>query len=99
MVLAEPTPGSGVEPVTFIRGDADADGEVNMTDVNLILNVGQGDPPSCMDRFDANDNGAVNFINDGIYLLTFLNSGGPPPPPPFPEEGVDPTPDSLPCTR
>mgnify|MGYP001239893223 CR=1 FL=1 len=99
MVLAEPTPGSGVEPVTFIRGDADANGEVDMTDVNLILNVGQGDPPSCMDRFDANDNGAVNFIDDGIFLLTFLNSGGPPPPPPFPEEGVDPTPDSLPCTR
>ena len=68
MVLAEPTPGSGVEPVTFIRGDADANGE-------------------------------VNFINDGIYLMTFLNSGGPPPPPPYPEEGVDPTPDSLPCTR
>ena len=99
MVLAEPTPGSGVEPVTFIRGDADANGEVNMTDGTLILSVGQGDPPSCMDRYDANDDGEVNFINDGIYLMTFLNSGGPPPPPPYPEEGADPTPDSLPCTR
>ena len=59
----------------------------------------QEEPPSCLDRYDADDNGEVNFITDGIYLMTFLNAGGPPPPPPFPDEGEDPTPDSLPCTR
>jgi len=99
IVLAAPTPGAGAEPVTFIRGDADANGEVNMTDGTLILSVSQEDPPSCMDRYDANDDGEVNFINDGIYLMNFLNSGGPPPPPPYPEEGEDPTADDLPCTR
>ena len=99
IVLTEPTPGAGAEPVTFIRGDANADGEVNLTDGTLILNVSQEEPPSCLDRYDADDNGEVNFITDGIYLMNFLNAGGPPPPPPFPDEGEDPTPDSLPCTR
>ncbi len=98
--LVEPSPGAGAAPVTFIRGDADGDGVVDSKDVQLILELaaGQVDPPPCMDRFDVDDNGQVN-TTDGIYLLTFFNSNGPPPPPPFPEEGEDPTPDSLSCTR
>ena len=98
--LVEPTPGAGAAPVTFIRGDADGDGDVDSNDVMLVLDLatGQGVPPPCMDRYDVDDNGQVN-TTDGIYLLTFLNSNGPPPPPPFPEEGEDPTPDILSCSR
>ncbi|MFP6738247.1 MAG: lamin tail domain-containing protein, partial [Planctomycetota bacterium] len=98
--LAEPSPGAGAAPVNFIRGDADADGDVDNSDLQLILELanGQGVPPPCMDRFDVDDNGQVN-ITDGINLSMFINFDGPPPPPPFPEEGEDPTPDSLSCTR
>ena len=98
--LVEPSPGAGAAPVTFIRGDADGDGDVDNSDLQLILELanGQGVPPACMDRYDVDDNGDMN-ITDGIYLSLYINFDGPPPPPPHPEEGEDPTPDGLSCTR
>ena len=98
--LVEPSPGAGAAPITFIRGDADGDGDVDNSDLQLILELanGQGVPPACMDRYDVDDNGEMN-ITDGIYLSLYINFDGPPPPPPHPEEGEDPTPDGLSCTR
>jgi hypothetical protein len=82
----------------FIRGDANADGAVNITDPIAILGtLFLGAPrPACEDRDDTNDDGVLN-ITDGIYLLAHLFQGGPPPPEPYPGAGEDPTADALPC--
>ena len=99
MVLAEPTPGAGVEPLTFIRGDADGDGDVDADDLSLIYGLIELDygEPGCEDRYDVDDNGELNEA-DWDYIVNWLD-GGPAPPAPFPSEGEDPTVDSLPCTR
>ena len=76
----------------FIRGDANSDGDVNITDGVFVLNflfVGRTIPP-CREASDANADGVVN-ITDGVYLLNFLFAGGPEPPTPFGECGTDPT--------
>ena len=88
-VLAEPAP-------RFIRGDANSDGEVNITDVLFSLNFlfAGGASPRCLDAADASDEGSV-VITSPIYLLNYLFAGGPAPPPPSPGCGVDPTEDEL----
>lgn len=76
----------------FIRGDANADGDVNITDGVFVLNflfLGTT-TPTCREASDANADGDVN-ITDGVYLLNFLFAGGPAPPAPFGECGTDPT--------
>ncbi len=42
--------------------------------------------PACAEATDTNADGTVN-ITDGIYLLTFLFTGGAGPPAPYPECG------------
>jgi hypothetical protein len=83
---------------TFIRGDSDANGGINITDV--IFSLGflfqGGEDPACMDSADSNDDGAAD-ISDAIYTLFFLFLGGDAPPLPYPAAGPDPTADSLPC--
>ncbi len=83
---------------TFVRGDADSSGGVNITDVisSLQFLFQGGGVPACLDSADSNDDGAVD-ISDGIYTLFFLFIGGEAPPPPYPAAGPDPTSDSLPC--
>ncbi len=91
-------------PAYFIRGDANGDGHLDISDViYTLLFLFRGDrlrePPSCLDALDANDDGRVN-ISDPTYLLNTLFRGGDPPPypgPPIP--GIDPTPDNLACGR
>jgi hypothetical protein len=84
-------------PGTFIRGDANRDGTVSISDVTLVtayLFVSGGF--HCMDAFDADDDGDVD-LEDPIFLLEAL-MGGPIFPEPFPVAGADPTPeDSLGC--
>ena len=84
--------------LTFLRGDANEDLVINLGDVISILSYlfASGSAPDCVDALDTNDSGGVN-IADAINELSYLFSGGPPPAPPFPDVGVDPTPDSLPC--
>jgi hypothetical protein len=90
------TPGS-IAPV-FLRGDADGDRRVTISDaVRVLLFLFQsGTAPACAKAADADDDGAI-LITDGIFVLNFLFKGGPQPPPPYPEIGFDPTPDSLGC--
>ena len=80
----------------FRRGDAAADGEVDISDgirVLAFLFLG-GDPPLCFDAADANDDGDID-TSDAIRLFNFLFLGGPPPPAPGPNEcGIDETKDS-----
>jgi len=87
-----------LEAGSFVRGDANADGAINMTDAISILSflfLG-GAEPACLDAADT-DNNEVVQLTDGIYMLNFLFSGGTPPPPPYPGCGEDPTTDELGC--
>lgn len=105
VILLAPTPGapnSGplvAPPATFIRGDVDADGDVDLDDLSLlsaIVFAGQGSVPACQDRLDVNDDGGID-IADPNFLAIVLSPGGPSVPPPFPAPGVDPTADDTPC--
>ena len=53
-------------------------------------------PPQCLKACDFDDSGNLG-LPDAINLLAYLFLMGPEPPPPFPEPGLDPTPDPLPC--
>ncbi len=82
----------------FIRGDANASGEVLMDDATFITNflfVG-GSEPTCWDTADVNDDSRMN-LSDAVYLLNHLFTGGPAPPAPFPDFGVDQTGDLFGC--
>jgi hypothetical protein len=89
---------STIEPVRnlhrkFIRGDADIDGRVDLSDAIRILDqLFAGKAMVCGDASDADDDGLV-ALTDGIYLVQHLFTGGSPPPHPYPEPGVDPTAD------
>jgi hypothetical protein len=73
----------------FHRGDASADGDVNLTDAIFILSFlfTGGAPPGCLETADVDNDAAVN-ITDAVALLGFLFLGGPAPaapgPPPSP---------------
>jgi CD109 antigen len=88
-------------PGPFLRGDSNADGEVNISDPvstlgYLFLGAWSEANPICRDAADTNDDGTVN-ITDPIVLLQYLFLGGPAPAAPFPEAGMDPTEDGLDC--
>ncbi len=85
-----------VIPVQFLRGDADMDGKVNLTDAIFILQyLFQGGPvPPILDAADVNDDAKLD-ITDPIQLLQHLFLGGPPPAGPFPVAGLDLSPDPL----
>ena len=84
--------------VEFIRGDADSDGTLNLTDAVFALSflfLG-GTVPICEDAADVDDLGSVE-LTDAVYLLNHLFLGGAAPPAPYPEAGQDPTEDALGC--
>ena len=85
---------------SFIRGDINDDGAVQISDVITLLDYLFGsDAPAlrCADAADGNDDGAIQ-ISDAIYLLAYLfTPGSPPPPDPFPACGFDRTGDPLEC--
>lgn len=85
---------------TFVRGDANRDGRLDIADpVATLLVLFQGSSAEfCPDAGDANDDSHLN-VSDATYALNYLFSGGPPPAPPFPEPGVDPTNDDLRCEQ
>lgn len=91
-------PGDMFADEAFVRGDANANGAIEITDGIAILSSLFTDRfrPSCQDAADFDDNGALN-ITDGIWLLHYLFGGGIEPRPPFPVCGVDPTEDELGC--
>src|SRR5262245_31769897 len=76
--------------VSFIRGDVDENGPVDIADAIGILNdlfLGIGNA-NCIEAKEADDNGGLN-ITDAIFLLRYLFEGGREPPPPFPDCGED----------
>lgn len=84
----------------FIRGDADANGKIEITDAVRVLEyLFLGIPPGlpCLEAADVDNDGLIN-ITDPIRILDFQFIGTfPEIPPPFPGCGVDTIfPDRLP---
>jgi hypothetical protein len=79
----------------FHRGDANADGEANLTDVIFLLEYlfRGGDAPTCLEAAEVNEDGKLN-LTDGVYLLLWLFRGGPEPAAPGPPGTVG---DLRPC--
>ena len=89
----------GVEPGwAFIRGDANRDGRVDISDAIAILHwLHLGDAIiTCQDAADVNDDGRVDQ-SDAQHLLTYLFLGGVELAGPHPAPGTDPTPDDIRC--
>ena len=87
------------DETSFIRGDANDDSMVNLTDAIFILSHlfmgGQG--PSCLAAADSTGNRSLD-LSDSVFLLNFLFNGGDAPPAPFPECGpYEARDDDLPC--
>ncbi len=88
----------GLGSARFARGDANASGDVDVSDTISILNglFVAGERITCADAADANDDGDVD-LSDPIFLLNYLFVAGEEPPAPGAETcDVDPTQDSLP---
>ena len=83
---------------SFVRGDINGDGAVEMTDALTALAYlfQGGGAPRCLKAADVNDDGTVE-ITDPVALLGFLFLGDEPPLAPFPDAGLDLTADTLPC--
>ncbi len=81
----------------FRRGDANADGRVNLSDgVSTLRFLFQGaEVPRCRDAADADDSGSLN-LSDVIYTFRLLFQNGPLAVE-LGECGVDPTDDALDC--
>jgi hypothetical protein len=77
--------------VPFVRGDADLDSQINITDavvVLLYLFAGSTQPRDCRDAMDVDDNGALE-VTDAMRILGYLFLDAAPPAAPFPACGVD----------
>lgn len=77
----------------FVRGDVNADGDVDVSDpISLLFHLFAGSPaPGCSSAADFDDNAALDLA-DVVGFLRYLFSSEAPPAPPFPECGSDPTP-------
>ncbi|MFN0057383.1 MAG: hypothetical protein ACKVX7_02915 [Planctomycetota bacterium] len=82
----------------FLRGDATRDFQLDIADPIHILDACFSFVPfnSCIDAYDANDDGEVD-ISDAVLVLAFLFAQGTAPPAPLTIATPDPTPDGLPC--
>lgn len=81
---------------TFLRGDCNGSGSVNITDPIFLLNhLFRGGPRwFCDDACDADDDGNLN-LNDAVAILRHLFQGAGSLPPPGDSCGADPTFDLL----
>jgi len=70
-----------LDPVLYVHGDANFDGEVNVGDaVYIITHIFKGGlAPVPYIAGDANDDGRVD-VGDAVYLIYYIFHGGPPPP-------------------
>jgi len=85
-------------PPDFIRGDANNDGSVDLSDTIAIINhVHNGAPiPAPQDRADVNDNEFITMADAYHCQANLSCAGNPAIPSPFPNPGPDATPDT-PC--
>ncbi len=94
LVLGRREPLSLRDADPFRRGDANADGGMNVADAVFILQnlFANGPAILCPDAADTNDDEEVN-IADPVYILQFLFVDGPAIPAPYPDCANDVTPD------
>lgn len=94
---SSPRLSQAAESALFMRGDANLDGGVSISDVFAVLrHLHLGQPVRCRDAADANDDGALNLV-DPIFLVSAVFRLGNAIPPPFHAAGFDPTEDALDC--
>ena len=99
-------PECAAEAPGFVRGDANSDGEINLSDAITILQYlfVAGTAPACEKAADADASGRLD-ITDPIRILGWLFLGGQPPAPPSPAKatydpgdcGTDRRDDGLAC--
>ncbi|MBN1421077.1 MAG: dockerin type I repeat-containing protein [Planctomycetes bacterium] len=79
-------------PSGFLRGDANADGAVDIADAVYTVThlFDEGSAPPCLDAADANDDGRLD-VADPIAILDHLFASAGPLPEPFGACGDDPT--------
>jgi hypothetical protein len=86
----------------FIRGDANRNGEVDVSDAVAMLDyLFQGSSNldgDCLAAADANADQALD-ISDPIFILNYLFLGGTEPPAPFPAEGLASEESVLDCQK
>lgn len=81
----------------FIRGDANGDRAIDLSDsVGVLSALFLGGALDCPDAADLNDDGKLD-ISDALYGLSYLFLDGEPPAKPFPNPGPDLTPDRFVC--
>jgi len=63
-----------------IRGDADDDGSLNITDAVFLVDFifFSGPPPPCFEEGDVNGDAAIS-VADAVHLVQYIFFGGPPP--------------------
>ncbi len=90
--------GSTPPLVPFLRGDANADGTVDLSDgIRIVFYLFLGASElECLDAADADDGGDPG-LEDALRILGFLFLGEPALPEPFEGCGKDPTDDELSC--
>ncbi len=98
---AAATEGSLLAPVvarSYRLGDANTSGRVDISDAinTLSFLFTGGATPQCLKAADTDDSGEID-ITDAINTLGFLFTGGKAPRTPFPDCGLDPSDDALPC--
>ncbi len=84
---------------TFVRGDVNQSGKIDLSDaVAVLMHLFGGAPVAgdCLDAADVNDSGFVD-VGDAIYGLGYLFAQQAAPPAPFPACGLDTTEDGLGC--
>ena len=82
----------------FIRGDANANGELDLSDPLITLNFlySGGDAVKCEDAADTDDNGVLE-LSDPVHTLQYLFVGDKTLPPPGETCGADLTADGIGC--
>lgn len=65
---------------SFVRGDANGDGVIDLGDVVFLINYlyRDGLAPDPLEAGDTNSDGQIN-LGDVVYLIDYLFRGGPPP--------------------
>ena len=83
---------------SFVRGDANGDAEVNISDASFTLRYlfQGGSVPTCLLAVDANGDSQVD-ISDAAFTLSFLFLGARRPPEPYPGCGTAPGEERLSC--
>ncbi len=69
-----------IKYVQFLRGDANADGNVSLSDIVYLINYlfKHGPVPEPIQKGDTNCDGNVS-LSDIVYLINYLFKSGPPP--------------------